>query len=252
MLANRRWLCRTDPFPHVTAANVFVPSVSEALSAAARRIRERGLDGSGRYSYMGWYDAHGLSFDAAEPWPLGLFVSKQWHDLIAGVARVEATGHVNAGLHYHAPGSSHGFVHNDLNPAWFARTPEYDEVELARHDVVKYTTGESPRPGVRPIRVVRAAALLYFLDNDGWRPGDGGELGLYRSISDEPGRPAHVIAPRTNSLVLFECTPYSYHCFISNSRVGRTSVIMWLHRSERDAIRRWGEGALVPFARRAG
>jgi hypothetical protein len=45
--------------------------------------------------------------------------------------------------------------------------------------------------------------------------------------------------------LIFECTPVSYHRFCSNRRHPRNSVIMWLHRPWQDAVRRWGEEAIV-------
>lgn len=253
VVGSRRWLKRNDPFPHIVVRDVFTNEFHSELEAAWAKILEPGLDAPGqRLSHMGWYDSYGLSFSQDETLPFRIFVSRPWHDLLARAAGVRATGHVNAGIHHHATGSAHGFVHNDLNPAWFAETESSEGIHVARQELVSYTTGEILHPGSTRVRYVRSLAVLYFLGNAPWSPGDGGELGLYRYHDDRPGSPEVAVPPLNNSLVIFECTPYSFHGFISNRANPRTSVIAWLHQSERDVAERWGLDALVPFARREG
>jgi hypothetical protein len=49
------------------------------------------------------------------------------------------------------------------------------------------------------------------------------------------------VPPINNSMLLFECTPYSYHSFISNRRSVRNCLVMWLHRPKEEVTARWGE-----------
>ena len=60
--------------------------------------------------------------------------------------------------------------------------------------------------------------------------------------------PAAAVPPVNNMLLAFECTPNSYHSFISNKVAERNSVIMWLHRSDEMAVNRWGENTLERWA----
>jgi hypothetical protein len=139
-----------------------------------------------------------------------------------------------------------GFVHNDHNPTWFPEDPpDPGSVSLARSDLVQYMTGELRDESITPHRSVRALALLYYTGNDAWRPGDGGETALYLRPSDAIERPAARVPPRNNSLVMFECTPNSFHTFLSNVRIERNCVIMWLHRAYEVAEHRWGPNAFV-------
>ena len=48
-----------------------------------------------------------------------------------------------------------------------------------------------------------------------------------------------------NSLVLFECTPFSWHGYLGNRAKPRNSVVMWLHRPKADVVARWGEPSIV-------
>jgi Rps23 Pro-64 3,4-dihydroxylase Tpa1-like proline 4-hydroxylase len=92
---------------------------------------------------------------------------------------------------------------------------------------------------------VRAVAVLFYVGNEPWRPGDGGETGLYETADLPVDRPSVAVPPVNNRLLAFECTPTSFHSFISNRRSGRTSMIQWLHRSREEAVGRWGENSLV-------
>jgi Rps23 Pro-64 3,4-dihydroxylase Tpa1-like proline 4-hydroxylase len=97
------------------------------------------------------------------------------------------------------------------------------------------------------VRTVRAVAILYYTANEPWTPGDGGETGLYRRRTDPPDRPAARVAPHNNSMVAFECTPNSFHSFVTNRAKPRRSVTMWLHRRDTDVVDRWGEESIVAW-----
>lgn len=240
-LANRRWVRRLTPFPHVVAQNVFTEAFAAALDDHFRWIEKAHPETFRRD--MAGYDASGAQLDNFRDGPLGVFVSREWHDLVAGVAGVRATGDVSASVHHHDPGGASGWPHNDLNPGWFGGPPPGpDEIRLPGDTEVDYNHGTRP-DGVSARETVRAVSILYYLANDPWQPGDGGETGLYRHCrADALGA---AVAPVNNSLVLFECTPYSWHGFLSNRVRARNSVVMWLHRDRAEAVERWGGDAIV-------
>jgi hypothetical protein len=242
LLANRRWVRRTNPFPHVYARDVFVPDFYARLDDEFRRIEREHPEAFVRN--MKGYDASGASVSRFRGGPLGIFVSREWHDLVARVAGVRATGDVNAGLHHHEPGSQSGWPHNDLNPAWFAGPPPApDEIRPEHTDGVALHTGER-RAGVTARESVRAVSLLFYLGNPPWEPGDGGETGLFADVASARGGPAVAVPPINNSMVFFECTPRSWHAFVSNRTKPRNSVVMWLHRTKDDVVDRWGDDSI--------
>jgi Rps23 Pro-64 3,4-dihydroxylase Tpa1-like proline 4-hydroxylase len=81
--------------------------------------------------------------------------------------------------------------------------------------------------------------MIYYLNNDGWQPGDGGETALFATGKLGVG-PFGLCPPVNNSLLLFECTPHSFHSLIANPRRARDSVILWLHSTVEDAEAKWG------------
>jgi hypothetical protein len=252
LLANRRWCAHEKPFPHVRAANVFSPDMYDALVAGFETVLARGLsetnDGT-RFSRLSGYDAYGLSFSEHLHPAFRLFVSRAWHDLVAGLFDVEATGDIRGGLHHHRVGSRDGQVHNDLNPGWFVDRPDADGINLANPTLCNYFNGETSPGAGQPRQTVRGIAMLYYLDNGPWHPGDGGETGLYPRSVIPVAQADMRVPPIDNTMLLFECTPWSYHAFIANPRKPRNSVIMWLHRPRTSVISRWGEGRIVPWQR---
>jgi Rps23 Pro-64 3,4-dihydroxylase Tpa1-like proline 4-hydroxylase len=89
--------------------------------------------------------------------------------------------------------------------------------------------------------------MLFYLGNPPWKPGDGGETGLYASGTDPVHAPAVAVPPRNNSLLAFACTPFSYHSFLSNRRTVRRTVSVVLHQRRADVVARWGAGAIIPW-----
>jgi 2OG-Fe(II) oxygenase superfamily len=243
MLLNRRWIVRPRPFRYVIARNVFTPPVYARLEQAYQGVLER----SAGKVYMKQHDIHGGGLSAADAENFAPLLSRQWHDMIARIFDVDATGHVIAGIHHHRVGSANGAPHTDVNPGWFNGDPQPPALEFASHAAVEYTTGKKLQDDATPRNVMRAVALLYYIANPPWKAGDGGETGLYRSRRDNVDRPVARIPPINNSLFAFECTPRSWHGFISNRREQRNTVIMWLHRTHADAAALWGEENFEPY-----
>lgn len=240
LLAHRRWVRRTLPFPHVVATDVFTDEVYAALEADFVRLLDGGAisqpSGSG-------YEATWARLAEHADGPLSLFLSRGWHDLLAGVARVgTTTGDVSVGLHHHEPGGAPGWPHNDLNPGWFPEdAPGPGEVGV--DGLVDYHHG--PADGSPARETVRAVSALFYLANPPWAEGDGGETGLYDSVAAGARTEGVLVPPVNNSLVLFECTPYSWHAYARASRHQRNSLVMWLHRPRQDVVERWGESSVV-------
>ncbi|MBU3059962.1 2OG-Fe(II) oxygenase [Nocardia sp. NEAU-G5] len=240
LLAHRRWIRRTEPFPHVYVREVFTRPFYDRLAAEFERVRleqpelfEPVGEGSG---------ATGVNLARVRNGPLELFLSRAWHDLIARLvgAQDAVTGDIEGALHHHAPAGPRGLPRHDLTRAWFAGpAPAPDAVGLA---------GADANPGIGPgddeRELVRAVAVLFYLGNDEWRPGSGGETALLSAA--DPSRPQSAVhvPPLNNSMVVFECTPRSWHTFAGGNTAARNSVVMWLYQTREQAEFRWGGAAI--------
>jgi hypothetical protein len=247
ILANRAWLRLEQPFPHVVARNVFTPAFYAGLESQLQAILEQGLSdvpAPGRISRnIPGYDAYGIGLDQSAPEPIGLFVSEPWRDMMCDLFGIGRTPYVFAGLHHHAVGSSDGFVHNDFNPVWFPRAAG-DALQSPDQSVCAYKTGAGSLDPSEKAEVVRGAVMILFLLNDGWQLGDGGETGLFATREAPTSDPVVRCPPENNSLLMFECTPSSFHTYLGQNRRPRTSIIMWVHRSLDEAIEKHGEERL--------
>ena len=117
------------------------------------------------------YDVTAYTVTGRTPGPLSLFCSRPWHDMLACLFGVNATGELNIALHHHAVGSLDGSPHNDLNPGWFADRPRSDGIIV--HDPAygcDYRFG-TEKPDVGTVERVRAVAVIFYLANPG--PGCG-------------------------------------------------------------------------------
>jgi len=246
VVENRRWIHRKTPFPHVIASQVFKGWFYEDLEAAFSGIMANGFGNSpDQFSRrMANYDAYSINFRPDVSEPLNVFISPAWHKLLTTVAGVETTCHINATIHHHQVGSASGRVHTDLNPAWFLDRDMSGHVQVAQHELCSYKHGFVSDGASRSRETIRAIAMLFYLCNPDWTEGDGGETGLYGSRQDPVEKPVAVVPPINNSLLLFECTPYSFHSFLGNRRSPRNSVIMWLHREKAEVLSRWGESSI--------
>lgn len=241
LLAHRRWVRRELPFPHVVASDVFTDDVYAALAADFERLLASGAishpSGSGYEATWARLSEHAVG-------PLSLFLSREWHDLLAGVAGVDnPTGDVSVGLHHHEPGGAPGWPHNDLNPGWFAPDAPLPHEVGADGPHVDYHHG--PGDGSPARETMRAVSVLFYLANHEWSEGDGGETGLYPSLDAGSRAEGIFVPPVNNSLVIFECTPYSWHAFAGSARRQRNCLVMWLHRPKQDVVDWWGESSVV-------
>ncbi len=249
LLANSRWSHAVEPFPHIRVEQVFVEAAYRQILAAFRDTLPR-ADGTpsdvGRQTFhKGTFDAYLLPFKPSLSGPLSLFVSKAWVDLLSKATGVSATRDVNGALHCHPTGSKDGFIHKDFSSCWFVDKPRPDGINVADDNVCNYRTGETSVAGAIAEERVRAVAMLYYLNNAPWSPGDGGETGLYLTGTDAVHNPAVAVPPINNTMLIFECSPFSNHSFISNRRNPRSNIVMWLHRTKADATARWGEDSIV-------
>ncbi len=225
LLAHRRWIRRTRPFPHIYVRDVFVPQFHRLLTEQLEQAR---ADSPAE-----------LPLTALPDGPLALFLSRPWHDLITRVSGVETCGDVEGSLQHHAANSPRGRPRHGLSPAWFpARPPAPGAVGLP-DPAIEPRTGARP-DGMDARELVRAVAVLFHLGNPPWRPGDGGETGLFAESGGRDQRPTVIVPPLDNSMLVFECTPRSWHSFLGANAAARTSVAMWLHQPRKQAAHRWG------------
>jgi LPS sulfotransferase NodH len=239
VLSPEPWWRSSRPFPHAWAGPVFRPGFYASLVDAYREN-----EAAGRFTRgIPGYDVTAMPITRENAGPFDVFTSRPWHDLLARLFDVDATGEVNISLHRHAVGSLSGSPHNDLNPGWFVPGDPGSEIVVHSPRVCDYRTGATKTAG-KAVERVRAIAVIYHLGNPDVAT-FGGDTGLYRSRSDPVDRPLVMVPPVNNSLIAFECTPFSYHAFLTNRNNERNCLVMWLHRSKEHVVDMYGEASIV-------
>jgi hypothetical protein len=240
------WQGYRSPFRHWRASNLLGPgSYKHVSSAFAAMLEASSCSRDGPYQFAKSspkYDALILPVDAHLA---GLFTplfSEGWIRSLHEFLSIPETLRIDAALHSSPQGSRTGWIHTDLCSGWFdeASATSNDLLFVNRH-ACDYFTGRAKNGAAKPREYVRAATLIYYLCNEGWSPGDGGETALYGAAKQREHTEVSRVAPIDNTLLVFECSPHSYHRFLANPGRPRNSIIMWLHASVDDATARWSE-----------
>jgi hypothetical protein len=238
VLQNEYWPVYHTPFPHILKLRVFTESFYNCLDNAVRELVSRCLserpDRNRLSRSIPGYDAYCAAVPPRSCFQI--FFSNLWRELLSRPFGAPVTQQVSCYIHHHPAGSANGSVHNDLNPGPEAPNSGRGESQLLRAPLESQT--------------VRTIAMIYYVGNEPWAPGYGGATGLYFGQNDAVDDPAKVVPPINNCLLVFECTPKSFHSFISNKVQPRNCIVLWLHRPRADAVLRWGEKAIVKWPSR--
>jgi hypothetical protein len=236
-----------SPFRHFRGMNVLPRSQFSTLESEFQKILESSeLDPSGKYRMSRGaanYDAFMLPMDttlASKFYPLfsESFIGSL-HDLIG----LPFLNRIDGAVHSSPQGSRTGWIHTDHCSAWFDKSVEtHGDFQFPDRNRVTYFDGRLKAQGALPVEYVRAATMIFYCCNAGWKRGDGGETALYAtpkfSMADED-----LVPPLSNTFLLFECSPHSYHRFITNPGRPRNSIILWLHSTPEHVESRWGASA---------
>lgn len=222
------------PFPYIHITDVYDPPSYAAIAAAIEVLVETNQI---KHKIAG-YDALGCGFGPASLPPLAFFCSEVVRDWLNSMFQVPNTPYLSMGAHFHFRGSAHGFIHNDYNPGWFPRATY--GMQFPRPDICRYTSGEGSLPAHQRVQTIRGVGMIFYVGNEPWAPGDGGETGLYLHEDDPVEAPAVAIPPLNNTMLIYECTPASWHSFLTNRTTTRTNIIGWTHRPYEDGIQRYG------------
>lgn len=250
VLNNKRWVKHNRPFDYVTAANVFSEPFYNSLVGAFKSYADLIDDpnseapNNDRFTMnKNGYDAYTLNIGQKSNKIFHFFFSEEWHDLLASLYNTDSNGFITLSLHYHKTGSRNGWIHNDLNPGWYIENGK--RIKTTSPSECNYKTGDTYTAGAGSTEGVRALTMIFYLNNEQKTLADGGGTAFFTRQDDQIGNAHVVIPPLNNSLVIFPCTPYSYHTFIANKYHPRSSVIMWLHTAKQNVVNRWGDDKIV-------
>jgi hypothetical protein len=235
------WWLVAAPFRHFRAHDVLPAAEYERVAHAFSAAMEQ-ANSTGKVTKTARYDAEivGLTSELASSFRP--FFTDAWLEAMHRAMSIPDLGRIDAALHSSPSRSRSGWIHTDFCSAWFDESgPHRVGPMFPNRAACDYFTGKSKTTKARPAEYARAATMIYFLCNDGWQVGDGGETALYTSSR---GAGQVLVPPLNNSLIYFRCTPHSYHRFVTNPRRTRNSIILWVHEGVEEALSDWGPGGL--------
>jgi hypothetical protein len=240
-----QWWEHAEPFRHYGATGVFDAATyarlerqfTEILDATSGKI-------DGEYTLkkvLGNYDAQILGFNDILAEKFAPIFTDDWLRPITSFLGMKYLPRVEGALHSNPKNSSTGWIHTDLCSGWFdEKYSDREKLTLPPRGRCNYFTGRTTKLDAEPEEYIRSATLIFYLCNDEWTSSDGGETGLYGAARETPNTEKRLVPPVNNSLLLFECSPHSYHRFVANPGRARNSIILWLHSTVENAQEKWG------------
>jgi hypothetical protein len=240
-LENAEWWEYARPFRHFRAKRALTDEAYQRVASKFKEISTASrTDGKPllekRYEN---YDALMLSFNEHLAHSFCEIFGEQQLRFLAGLIGMPFVPRIVGALHSSPANSRTGWIHTDYCVVWFDECrSSLSPITFPDSSTCDYFTGRAKSPSARPVPYVRAAAMIYYLCNDGWSQPDGGQTALYSTIRGDGS--SELISPLNNSILFFECCPHSYHRFIANPGRERNSLILWLHLPVSEAESRWG------------
>jgi len=244
------WWEVRDPFRHFEAADVLDEEAYRSVATSFQKILDATDSGGPAEHRLAQstsnYDARMLSLQGDLVHSFAPFLTEEWLRSLAALYELPFLARVDAALHSSPRNSRTGWVHTDFCSAWFDEGRKIFPGELLFPDRSRcnYFEGTAKTADAKPVEYIRALTMIFYLCNNEWKAGDGGETGLYSTAKPTPESMKTLLPPINNRLLLFECSPHSYHRFIANPGRVRNSLILWLHSTVESTESQWGTGTV--------
>ncbi|MDZ4852087.1 MAG: 2OG-Fe(II) oxygenase family protein [Pirellulaceae bacterium] len=255
------------PYNYVVIENAFDDHVAWGLSALVNDRIQQGRE-IGKVGEVGALVYEAINFTPtikdALTTPLAAIASVELKRFIAGIFNIELDENLMIGMHRHEPPSKAGWAHTDYAIVSFPNIPPNVFGQRMYFDGCGCNYSDDSRDRQpNTIKTTRAIACLYYIANEEWQPGMGGETGVYRPDGKTLST---TIPPKNNSLFVFEISPISYHAYLGSATMRRSSIIWWyhaepvyMHRRHADAVGfrtsqkmdpwdRWTDGNVAKYA----
>jgi len=245
LLEYGNWCEHKIPFKHFRAESVLDENTYKEVEAnfnavKTEQVKKKNGDVYRLEKLSSNYDAQMVAMDNDLAELFQPFFSIDFLKSIAQLLEIPFNYAIDGALHSSPRNSRTGWIHTDFCNAWFdSRFIEKNQLSFPNRQTCDYFTGRRHDESADPRKFTRAATLIFYLCNDGWKKGDGGETGLYGAGHLSDNTVFDIVAPKNNSLILFECSPHSYHRFLTNRGRTRNSIILWIHSTPETSSLKW-------------
>lgn len=239
-LRHAQWL--DTPVRHLILDDVFTDAYVNELRRAFADELTRQSAKADTFRKMTNYDAYALTPYPDLSGPFRVFYSREWYGFWKQLSGIALDENLMTTLHYHEKGSESGYIHTDYDMYSFRLAPLENELNHWYFNSKYQTHTKAEKEAFQrqegAIFTRRAIALIYYLNDEVWREGDGGETGFFSGNSYD--MLAKKVEPQPNRLLAFMIDKKSYHAFLKNTRLERNTIIQWFHEPPAQMDKRLG------------
>ncbi len=222
------------PYNHVVLRHVFNKETYLHLRDLVQKYKNKGQRiGQVGHEERHFYQARNYSPTATELQEMkcSILISKSLRNFIIGFFDTIVNDYIAVGIHTHKSGSPSGWAHSDLNIVSFKKDlAAFDETSLKLWERGSCSyADDSAYNQPHTIKTARHIACIYYVDNQPWQLGDGGETAIYSEYENDIPIFSK-IPPLNNTMLIFEINPVSSHGFLQTKKE-RNSIIWWYHTS---------------------
>lgn len=241
-----------DPFPHVHIQNFFKEDFYRQICNQFKTVLATGIVEAHEPWSPNKFHKIPYGYDAAywQPPPdVGLPIKQLfqsvWIDFFSSMFGVPLTKNISLTFHCQLKDSKPFAAHNDYCYVGMPKLEDQDDrVRQFYFENPYFITGSQEAREMDVSLQMRSVVGLFYLENPKYLAGNGGETGLYRSYEDyTQDNPVKKIPPLSNSMLIFETTPHSFHTYLPNKAKYRNTMLFWLHSDAQLKIKRF-KGAL--------
>ncbi len=239
-LRHERWL--ETPVRHLIFDNVFMETYADELRGAFAEELSRNETNVSTFHKMPKYDAYAFTPRPTLSGPFRIFYSRDWYNFWKRLSGIALDENVMTTLHHHKKESESGYIHTDYGIHSFRRAPSENELNHWYFNSIYQTHTKAEKEAFQQQKNViftqRALVIIYYLTEEEWREGDGGETGFFSGNTYDTL--VKEIEPRPNRLLAFMIDKKSYHAFMKNHRLERNNIIQWFHEPREQMEKRLG------------
>lgn len=218
------------PFNHFIIEEIFDAGTASGLSStfnelivAGRRVGKVGEVGELIYDAINFTPR----LEHVTSTPISKLVSLELKEFVAELLDIRFDENLMIGMHRHLPPSKSGWSHTDFAVVSFPNiAPNYAGQRIYFDGCGCTYSDDSRDRQPKSIKTARAVACLYYSANRPWKPGMGGETGIYMTDGTTL---VSAIPPKNNLLFVFEISPLSYRAYLGSQSMQRSSYIWWYH-----------------------
>ncbi len=247
ILTNNQWSVKNYPFKYINETDVFTSEFYSALNTCYVEFMLSSFNKLKRIKNSNQFFPNGtyvFGLNSLVPEPFKVFFSAEWYSHIISFFPSTYTLDVNIAAHCRVKENTDTWIHNDLNPGWFP-IEDSGSIIIADNSKCDYKTGKTFQDNIQVKKTVRSLAIIFYLNNPPTSEMEGGGTGLYLNLTQEIDNPTVTILPENNSILIFPCSPKSYHAFIPNVSHQRCAIVMWLHSPWDYIVSKFGENNIV-------